>query len=96
MPEDVPLATWTARAYHNQLRLYTDSLSVPLQDIEPFIVYRTPSSRTQEPLESIQPITASVTSNCSSSPNNINVQPRLHETSMQEVASAHSVEVKNS
>lgn len=92
MPEDVPLPTWTARAYLSQLRLYTDSLNVPLQDIEPFIVYRTSTSSTQEPLDSS--ITAAVTSNSSSSSENLNIEPSLHGTSMRMLASEETIEVK--
>lgn len=40
LADENPLATWTAGAYLGQLRLYTDGLNVPRQDIEPYIVYR--------------------------------------------------------
>lgn len=40
LADENPLATWTAGAYLGQLRLYTDSLNVQRQDIEPYIVYR--------------------------------------------------------
>ncbi|XP_034233210.1 large proline-rich protein BAG6 [Thrips palmi] len=40
MSEEGSLSTWTARAYLGQLRLYTDSISVPFQEIEKYIVYR--------------------------------------------------------
>ena len=52
VPEDVPLASVTARAYLNQLRHYTDGLNVPLQDIEPFLAYRSSANSTSAPLES--------------------------------------------
>lgn len=40
MAEEGSLSTWTARAYLGHWRLYTDSISVPFQEIEKYIVYR--------------------------------------------------------